>query len=481
MFDRATVVCLVGALLVPSLGGCLSQDTVNPVPRVAPGAIQVPVPQTNSTYAYEARDGATLNVTIGEKALRVDAWLREHEVLRIAYVHWNGNEEDDRFRFEEAVGSSGRLVQQYARCGGWRGDRKHCLDERGTVVTAAQGLPGGFGAAPWWGETVEPGRSNLSLRTPAPPLPNITYTVSEPTVSDVPCLEFRPESGPDRTPRAFRYTGGLDAFTLCEDAALPTSFTSLGGRTYQLVRSDRSGQPVDLDTSGGGTTTKGPPVDRIERSTPLVVEHEAVETRFPVREAHEVALDRSDAYASLFEGDALLTSTHFDWKSRHREPLGTWSSRTVQRTLEALASDGQGVGLQIRKTISKGPMGNRTSYEMVEEWTGSTDDPPTATTLVRRQASLQEAIALGERLTGQEVDRSTGFGLWNEIPTPPWQLIDHPPVRSDGYTVVLWHEDPTPQTSGGLVIHTPYQTVVDGPTGTLLWVTTNRSRFPIAS
>lgn len=473
-------VWIVAILASSVLVGC-----VGPEAPGSPGVgssleVEIATPQ-NSSYAYEAVEGdARLTVEPNGTALRVGPGLEVHEAVRLSFVYDDG-QKSDSFVFHEFVdAASGLLVQQQANCGILRGGPGNwsCWDERGIVLTSAAGLPAGFGAGPFWNETIDAGGATVELASFLSNRTRLRYQVSDARgFPGKPCVSLTPERGPPRA-RALRFTGGLRSLILCDGLGMPRAFETFSGARYRLEeRTGTSDFWPDASTRSA-VPAWGQGVPLRDRTPPNVLAHRDVETNFSVAEADRVASNRSQAYADLRSKGGWLVGTH--WSHRETSRSTVRSSDTFQRTLTVVGPDGRTMGIRIEKTESEagaGPVGqSERSYEILEQGTARWDRPvPMEGGYSLRQADASEAISLGRSLTGQPLDE-LGFGFWTHLSGHTWQGNTSEPRRADGYTLVIWHKDPTSFTQ---TVSSPYSTVVDGPTGNLMWVKTNRSRFPL--
>lgn len=483
--DATSILILALALLAPPLTGCLSGDpgsvgSTSP-PTGDPG-VEIPRPAEGSWYNYTGQD-KRLNVTVGVVDNRTDPWLRERPALLLQIDHWPGGRYDDWYDLESAVDPwTGLLVSQWADCGSQHADRPDgCLDERAKWFGSAHGYPGALGAAPLWGTALEPGELNRSLPTVVPGNDDWNRTIFEPTGASAraECLRVEPVGEADTArARALKFNGGLADFTVCEGVGLPVAFTSHAGTTYRLqAHETRTAEPPQADRPDLAEDPQ-PPLDLVERSPPVLVESPELDSPFPETEAHEVALERSDPYADLFESgdDPAVVETKFRRNGGSDGGVLGTSSERWEHNLEAVDATGLLVEVTVQKTIRNGPGGEtETTYEVTEEDRGSLDPPvPTASSWAPRQAHVGQAIELGEELTEQP--GKPNYWKYRVVRTSPW-FVDEWPPRLDGPTLITWHEDPSPcqEPQNGLQITCPYHAVWDGPTGTALWVSGDRA------
>ncbi len=306
-----------------------------------------------------------------------------------------------------------------------------------------------------------------------------TPELSEPSGDD--CLIASVTRSPSSLVRALRFTGGLDRFTLCDGMAFPERFTSLEGTEYELVSHEVGTEPLRLPSGTGDAPAKKLPVQMRETPDPLTVSHPDVENEFPVEEAHQVGLDRSTAYRDVFENrSALLVGTDFTFPSRGGNDLIGTERKTLERTLTAVAPDDRAVKLKIEKQTNEqeiGPTGHdSTSYDVLDEDVGSWNgDSVNRSRIADEQASPRDSLRLLDELVDQPRSRG-GYGLWSTVPERPLTAdVTGPSLRGEGYVINVWYDPPTNE-----LLRVPWQGVLDGPTGTVLWFDVDRDQLPFA-
>lgn len=445
-------------------------------------AIEIPWPREEAHYAYEDARGRGLEVSIGEWVQRKDAWLNDRTGLALEVRH-----EGDEHWFDAEVTvlpRTGGILQQWSPCAAWDlQEPSECASEAHEAYTGAQGLPGGLGEAPFWGETLDEGTVRVDLATPLPGNENWTYEVSEPPrpTSWGSCLSLDPVDGVDRASlAALSFTAAPETLTVCENLVLPAAFTSFGGARYQLRDVERGEEAVSLPSEDELPRDPEPPVGFAEQTFPVYAAQPTVETNFTATEAHEVAKERSETYSSLFAADENTTvvSSHWNHQSSRQSGLpGGPSSRTEGQRLIAVDDKGRWADVKLTKTIEDtGSLVEReTTYDVdSEEEGGSLEPTPTRDSLASQGARLDDVRELGEQLTGQPPDEGAGFGRWRSLPTHG-HVESLSGWRLHGSSVVSWHEDAHPKSSGGLLIETPYSLAVDGSTGSVIRVYTEPS------
>lgn len=482
-----TAFCIVITLAI-AFAGCLSEPSTSGPLDAEPGGVHVPAPSEGDTYRYEAdsKRDVWLNLTVAGVATRADPWLERRPALVVNTTWRPGPEfQPEGFRFETAIDlGSGTIVSQWARCGTAirNGSETYfsCWDERAMWVGASHRLPGGFGASPLWNETVTPGSVGVVGSSLLPGNDNWTYAAASEAGLPGECLEVRPEGVERDSVRALGFSGGSGPLVVCEGLSFPIQFTGMDGTTYRLVDHDRSRRPPVTETSGYAEPSREPPVPLVERTPPLFVEHPERETPFTVAEAHDVARERSDVWASFFDRhpDAIVVETRFSEQGGYEGGVLGGSGTKYQRRLEAVAPDGETALVRLQKTVHNGSKvsEDRSTYSLEEEGRGqASSSVPIASSLAPTQANVTEAIELAENLTGRPLD-DMGWGLWSTLPDQAWMGGDNL-LRRDGYTTIARMEDPSDYRGDGPAISNPYDVVVDGPTGLLLWVQADRGRI----
>lgn len=480
---RARTVLIALALLGPALAGCLggpgdpSAGTQGNATEPAGTTIEIPVPETGARFVYHTSDGRQLNVSVGGMAERKDAWLNDRvgRVIEMTYPHVEGG---TRFAFEETVDTStGLVIQQWATCGnlGKEDGRYTCKDARGLAIPAAHGWPGAMGAAPFWGTNLSAGRVSLPLDLIFDNEVTLNLTVQGAnTHRPRDCLSLEPDPIPDHLVWTLEFSGGAGAFTLCDGIPLPVAFDSAHEGRLEIDRWTPGDGGHPNPPNGTASADREPVVPLRPRGTPLFAKAPEQETPFPTREAHEIALERSDAYAALFDEapNATLAFSHYK-TGGGSEPDRIkihGSAREHGRILGAFADDGRWVEVAVVKTIQQAGWveERQTTYEIREEEDGWEEAPFFQRELLEpEQADLNATIQLGETLTGRPVDEAFGYGSSGFWPRCPW-MNRGPDWRPAGAPAVAWYEDATGEASGGITFFDPYRLIVDGPTGAIL-------------
>lgn len=476
------------ALLAGALAGCLA-------PADPPVTVTVPAPRAGATYGYEGSDGSTLDVTVHGTATRLDRALAERSVVRLTWTLTTPDDPDREpspttFRFREHVDpATGRVLQQVADCGiRWddprlAGETRACYDERAIVIFAAAGLPGAFGAGPHWNRTLTDGEP---APVPIRPLglgdPQVAYTTAATTVGDRSCVELDADAADTGVSSGLHWTVVEGPTVLCPGLALPARFTGWDGRTYRLVDHEAGGAPLDVGGEVPPPST-GLLADRAW-SAPFLVADPTSPAEFTVREAHRVALNRSDPYRGLWEDaeEPMVTGTFFMNDSGGGAvgagtPAETeWNDQRRCVTVQD-PSDGRTAEACINK--DSGPqLPNSSPYSVEREETGTVDVTVDRSAIPDRQASLHAALQNAEAMMIEDEPMiwwAESYGVIASRWSPQRGTdID----RSDGYQLSVFFDDPPPPPEPRFVF-TPYQFRFDGPTGTVEWLDLNRSHLPL--
>lgn len=476
---RPCTLLLVGALLAMPVTGCMGPSNT---PSFA-----VARPAIGGTYVYEGSDGSRLEVRIDGTGRRVDGHLTDHDVL---LIDWIWTRPAGRFTYEmtEAVDrSSGQIVQQVADCVpydeiiGTDDPPRACFDERAIVVLAgAAGLPGAFGAAPLWGETVT--TEEVAVRAPVQgatrgpdPIPYRVETASERSG----CLRFEATADVTRL-RPLNHTVVGGPFTLCPDVPLPVAFTALSGTRYRLVDRQPGSQTVSI--SGPAWSTDKPGIGLRTWSSPIVVDpNDGDPYRFSFEEAHEWAKENVTRYREILSGEpgGLVPYT---WpidgaKLETTGGLATLRNESLRR-IAAVSPDGTGIKVELRKVRSATEDG---TIELVDRENLSWDRAPNRSSVATRLAEVDATLSLARQITGDPVSRlgpAQQPGLRDHVWGWTQDSQSNRRVRQDGYTVVAWMDDDPPYPVGENFPQ-PYEFVVDGPSGAVEFLALNRTRLPV--
>lgn len=463
---RSSPILATLLLTVPLLVGCLQ--------GAPPALSSIGHPSVDERYVYRGDDGSRLEVRVEGADTRSDAYLEQRPVLLFRWLYRPPDGDRVNFTFWEAVQpKTGLIVQQVARCGkrvddlpGWD---QACMDERAAVVFAAEGLPGAFASGPFWGRGLDelPGRA-IEIDNSRWPADRITFQSRGNPGSS--CLTVAgPE--PPSTLRTFAMTTVVGPVTLCDGMALPVSFRSRSGATFDLVTHE-AGEEAPAVPEDGAREGRSP--FRFRRwEAPLVVDDRTGPGDFfPVAEAHAEALERSSPYARLFEDGRPLVLSTFYLAGPTTGVMNVMVESRTERALTAVDSSGRTAYVEIEKTES---IGTGSEYEIEEEDSGQLAGAvPDRSTLEAEQAELGSVLEVGRTLYDTEVAM---HALQPWLFSAPWGLrLDRPDVRTDGYNVRIFFQDPTPIDD---LVAAPYEFLVDGVAGSILWLEIDRAELPI--
>lgn len=472
------VVLVVLATLASGCAGLAGDDELD-----------VPPPAPHERFVYEGPKETRLTVEVTGFAERVDHHLRVHDALILNISIETPHTGERPFTIWEAVDpGNGVLVQQTARCG-WGIDGE-CTDERALVVLGSGGLPGGFGAAPLWRDSIEPGAPQITVPIERLDLTDatMTYTVGSAngTEEASPCVELtRPAV--DRSVYRTYASSFRSPITVCDGIPLPVRFEAGLTGTFHLVdRSSGEGAPVATDTTTDWPDAD-PPVEPRPWSGTVPIHDPEDPSPFPVNEAHEAALENSKAYRTFLDRhpDALVLETAGRWEG-FGQNLDLIQTETDERSVTAYGSQGEWMEISVERTRNstgpeEDPVSEETTYEVRQTRTGNRVQGPDEAALAEEQAAVSEVYRVAEALTGQQPSRRT-FYSYAGMAHLHQPLRGGEVNRTDGWTVRAYMEDPSPiGGGGGLQYRSPYQVSVDGPTGAVTYLTLNRSRLPLAA
>lgn len=488
---RATIALGVLLLAPGLLGGCVTDS------KPEEDTIRIPMPELGERFSYRTANGTFLNVTVQEVAPRLAGDLSSSQAL---LVNWTLDSDGfaETFEFQEAVDLQMRTpIQQVAFCGlrvapSAQG-KMQCLDERALVVFPSSLVLAGFGSAPLWGDRLAEGADPLMGDDGPGRAEPLRYQFSSHEELASGCLMGRPATPVETSKlRPLRYSVSDGSFAVCDGVSFPVLFEPVRGPTFQLVAHDPGDGDLSADRPVG---SRAPALPQVEWRAPFLVDPRTPTeaNAITVREAHQEALSESRNYSRIFDGEesAWIVGTRIVLEQTRRSTdNGTVVERqeTWARELVALNETGSQAEVVVEKEIrwARGTNGtNRTTNttRVVSEETSHSERPPTPQSLNATQAAFAPSLALGERLTGQDVDEAAGIGMRHRLRAHAWSGVAHDDwePRRDGYTVVLWFEDPTPRTSLGTSVETPYGVTIDGPTGDIRWATLNGSRLPLTA
>lgn len=481
----AVVALLVGV----ALAGCLA-------PLAGP-SFQLPAPEMGATYVYDGPNKSRLAVTVASLDRRVDGHLQLHDVVVFEW-EYRRPAGDFTYTFWEAVDrSTGRIVQQIARCLPY--DRvkvtddppRACWDERAIVhLGGAAGLPGAFGAGPLWNRTVGPDRVSVALATQgATDGPDrMTYDAS-PAADREDCLRLKSDDEVSGV-RSLPHTPVRGPITLCPDRALPVAFTTmwmkaslLDGERFHLVDVQEGGQPLSLDRSTSeAPDPREPPVEMRGWSGAVPIDPtDGAPFGFPFREAHEWAMENNSRYRRVLTDDPKGVVWFSSPRAGGRGSIagGVAGHNETIRKLSAVDPTGSGITVELVKRREKPQLldQNATIRQADQNTFTWNHTIPKRATVVDEMADAEATLELARQITGQP-----GSGIGHQqtftLRYPPDQNgRSLGPRRQDGYTIVAWRKPEPPHPLPG--VRGPYAFVVDGPTGAVEFLYLNRTRLPI--
>lgn len=500
-WPKAVAVAL--SVLTLSLAGCI---TPNSAPgddsNSVPGTVSLPTPRAGSAYHYRGSDGSELNVTIVGLQHRLNRALDAQPVVVLNWTLTTADRSSrapspTTYRFQEMVEpASGRIVQQVAVCGTrWdepelAGSTRACYDERAMVGFAAAGLLGAFGAGPFWNRSFDSGRD---VTVPAYPLgggkATYRYTTEQVQFGDRSCVELDGTHAPTAVATGLPWTVTDGPVTFCSGLALPVRFPAqfdeTPDRTYRLVDHTPGAYRIDL-TEGGSPPPRDGPLAMREVSGSFLVDDPTDRGRqnFSVREAHRVALNRSDEYEHVWTQAAspIVSGTLFMNRSAMSsfQPGGETVYEDVDHTrcVEIQDPANRQMAEVCIKKDDADRMWETSQYEVNREESGRVQMAVNRSRLPNQQATLGSGLRLAE-----DIHPLTAM-WWGEVykvSEVPWSpQSDKDDIwRSDGYSLAAFFDDPTPE--GEPSVQLAYQYHFDGPTGTVQWLYLNRTRLPLKS
>ncbi len=477
---------LAAALLLGPYLGVLGESSGG-----SPSSIVVPEPREGEVYRYLNPDGGVLKVAIGSQGPRSDGLDRDHRTLGLEMT-WSPAGADVSYTVSSAADrAEGLVVQAFARCGvpAYQVDwDQACLDERGMVLFASGGIPAGFGSGPFWGEEVAlDGKVTVEIHPITSSQASFDYLTDPWSAGDMACGNLTVATTPSPHLRPLeRLTPLQGPITLCDGLALPYAFTSVDGTTWQLDVHEPGGDPIPVDPQLSVWDGPGDPLPLQMWDAPFVVDTDDPEDRLPVPRAHEVAMELNRSYKDLFENgtDPLVVSTDYEEGTGSRIGLfigpAAYEREDSSRRVTGMDATGKVVSIEVilhRRTVAGQQIPGEPGevFEVRSTSEGQVSSPPTSASLSQNQAEIAPAIELARERTDRPVDEDVGYGMWATLPGHGW---DHSTrsLRTSGYTIVSYHEDPTPVRPWA---DAPYSAVFDGPTGATLWVVAdNRTLRP---
>lgn len=467
------VLLATASLLTVSLAGCLGDPSGQ--------APAIPYPTPGTRYVYVAEDGDRLNVTVTGVRDRLTGGLG----IRAAVVlDWTLHEVNEgRWSFQEAVAvEDGTIVQQVAFCAAKEIDpetgEKRCYDDRSFVSFAGSGIPGAFGIGPLWGTSLgDPNASAWTFSHPLTQGPATERTLLD--VGDDGCANVTtPRPTEPRTPaRVLETTVTAGDVVVCDGHALPVAFDPVRAPRFELRERH---VPEDAEPTGEADADPrepGPGVGTREVHLPLMVADPGDDPNLTTREAHDQALQRSEAYRESFEErDGVLVHSRYQWDGYASTGDVVSSERHVRRLIVVDRAD-RLVDVRIHKTTrDPGP----DTYALIDEEVREGNlSPPGEASVDDRQASVTATAEVGEAFTGTPVSR--GSGVRTSVFLKGTSELGRDPITLDGgYAIVSWHREPgQPRGRPGTTFQVPYETAVHGPSARVLWADVPPDRMPL--
>lgn len=424
---------------------------------------------------YEGDQGERLYLNVTGIEPRGDHRRIQHEalVIQVALQHERYGGQWEISRFEEAVDlAEGLVVHRVAFCARPLLERPGCYDTRASVGFSSTGLPGGLLLGPVWGNTIpEDGVVNVSTGTDRQPAP-LTIDVS-PLAGKPGCRLL--DIPDDAVPATDVPLEATDAVTCGEDP-FPVSFQEVNGTRYERVAASPGDEIVERPEASAWSQ-EGAAVELREWSAPLAAHDPSDPTELTVKEAHQVARNRSPGYRAFFDEDpnAVLLATQF-------ETSGAASTQAPEyeydawflRGLLALEPGGSGYFVQVeeRRTV-----GSVSTYEINEEERTRLSDGTSLGAVPDRLLSIGPAINLGKDLVGTPFDGFYASQL--DVPLHPYLDQNWTPFPQ-GFVLFAMYEEPGGDPDGGLSITSPQYLVMNGATGNLMLFETDRSNLPFS-
>lgn len=442
----------------------------------------IPPPETGEVFRYASPDMGTLTVAVDGPTVRQDGLARNHTVVDLDLSWWH-ERSNHTYELVSSVGAGdGLIVNEFARCGVPAldsGSEGKCLDERGMLLFASGGLPGGLLAAPFWGEDLTPSEDlRLRIHPFTSPQESLSYKVASSGNPEEACVNLTTTTEPSPHLRPIERLMPLHGpVTLCDGLAMPDSFETVDGTTWTLQDHERGFDGIELSDGSGPWTAPGKPLPSRTWKAPLLTDSPQVHDNISVEEAHQIALEKSEAYRGLFTNgtDPLVVSTYYhdDRSGSSIGPAGgphVASHRHSVRGLSAIDAEGHAVDLEVVEHIHtvlgfRSPVATEEEHSIRSETELLVQGQPTVDSLEPRQAYLSDALERGRTLTGQPTDRYGGYGMEIVLPGHGWDPSTRT-LQQHGYTLVSYHEDPSQYAPG---IDFPYEAVFDGRTGATLW------------
>lgn len=427
-----------------------------------------------------------LELQVRGTAPRVDRSLETHRALVYDFTL----EPAERYPggYQEAVAlDTGHLLQRIGFCPE-ASDR--CSVSAGDVLFPTSSTPGvmgtgpllanhdatdslGEGAVTALGEGDRPAMDRARMAEATANRTCVTRSVSGPT-------------GGVLAPTALVPEGSM---AVCEELPVPAWFDTRAGTTFALVEGPHVRDDVPPPAQG---SKDAPTVDlpaRNEWTPPLLAAAEPHPSPFPLEEAHEAALEKSETYAAFHEEneDALVVASD---SQQPGSAAGTVARKeSHEHEVFAATPDGEGYRVLLEKEITYyGPEETGTAQilplvqereeeiKLLEKGPLVWDQAPSPDSAAPRQVHTWAAINVSEVLADRPWHEDSGVFITSSLrPGGTHRGWDGEPVDlEDGYMISVKLKGPELGPSRTLLL--PFQ--YDGPTGDLRWATVEVDQLP---
>lgn len=436
--------------------------------------VRIPEPEIGASVVYETVAGERLTVNVTDTGDRKDHRGVQHEALVVTAdlvtQRYGGQEETLRFR-EASDLAQGLVVHHVAACGRPLLEEAGCYDNRSAVGFSSSGLPGGLAMGPLWGSTLPEDAVNVTLY-PDAGSGEVQYDVSRhPGESDCRRIDV-----PDEAVRDTDFPLEVTEATVCDGEAFPIRFGEASGARYERVEASAGGGSVE-GADASSWTERGQAVDRRKWSAPLAVHDSSDPANLSALEAHQVAVNRSDAYRGFFDANpeaVVLGSEYSTSGHASTRVVEETYQRWYERQLLAVAPDGQARAISVEERETAGAMSDYEVSSIERETLGrgtSTAQIPD------RLIALGSALGLGDELVG--TPRQGFHAAWLAVPQHPYLFQNHTPYP-DGFVFFAMYDEADMQQGGGLAIQKPWYLVANGVTGNLMLFETHRANLPFS-
>lgn len=449
-------------------------------------SLAVRIPFVGDRAEYRGSDGSKLSVEFRGLDVRADPWMQSIPVALLAYTYKAPGEGWSAYAFEEAIDSSGRIVQQAALCANPElpaNNAGPCHDDRVGVNFYAWGLPGAMGLGPSWSghPFVLPSRlSNMGA-----PLQPVIDNQGECKV-----LHYDlPDIGYNIIPITL-----VDGFAImCPSTPFPVEFrssarwarwfTQADDVTYSLVRfAPAESEPIDWPEIV--VTHRRSGVEFVSFEGPLYHNPSPDNFSFRTQEAIDAAVAANEKAARFLSDHPQavpLTSVYSLVGTGNGGNLLGGRQETAERVVHVTDGQGPCLRLVVKRTVQVAgnlPIENdETTYKVEASSCGEAIVDIEA--IVRVQATYLSAVKWASSIMGL-FDPSLIFvgyvhrevaTAWADQPTYYWY--------QSGYEINGAFKEPNPQTDGVFVKSYRYTFRVDGASGAMNDIQVPRERFPL--